>query len=283
MSEKNRIVLRELKSAVLAGGNAVKRVYERDDFKVFTKGGVLVDGEKAKKEISTKYKTEADDASHLAIVKIMGERSHSGIPLMFEEGDWRQVVEGSYISFDELDGTGRFIKRKPGFMVLSQFVDEGKPVASANFDPVGGILFHSLSGEGSFMGEKRIILPSDMDIKSARVIVNGRDKERPENSKYWEFMSAAFGERLDAGLATGSRMAAILTGRYDAVVNFGSEELHIWDLGMALNLLEAGGAISRKDGSPIDFQRPGVIGDLVCCSNPKLHEQIIALLSSFKG
>jgi fructose-1,6-bisphosphatase/inositol monophosphatase family enzyme len=257
-------------------------VYDRDDFKVFTKEGNKVDSEEAKTEISTKYKTEADDASHKAIAQVMGEREYKNIPLIFEEADWKQTTQRTYISFDEMDGTGRFIKRKPGFMVLSQYVEDGIPFISVNYDPKNDRLFYAIKGEGSFINNSQVNFSQAKDIQNARIIVNGRDKERTENANYWKFMHNQFGERLSAGLATGSRMAAILEDKYDVFVNNGSEQLHMWDLGMVLNIIEAGGVVTRKDGSPIGFQKPGVIDDIICSANPKLHEQIVRVVSQYK-
>ena len=77
-------------------------------------------------------------------------------------------------------------------------------------------------------------------------------------------------------------MAAMMEGKYDAFVNNGSEQLHIWDLGMVLNILEAGGIATRKDGSPLDFQKPGVIDDFICSANPRLHEQLVQVVNQYK-
>lgn len=281
MFKNRKMISRTLKDAVRAGGKAIRKIHNRDDFKIFTKQGLLVSDELVKKWLPTQYKTEADDSSHRAIVAIVGDKTYHGIPLLFEESNQNLIVEGTYISFDELDGTAEFIRREPGFMVLSQYVEDGNPVVSANFDPISERLFHASSNEGSFVDGNRITLHDASDINDARIIVNGRDKKRAESKIYWEFMHDRFGERLAAGLATGSRMAAILDKQYNVFVNFGSERLHIWDMGMVLNILEAGGAVSRKDGSSINFKKPGIIEDIVCSSNPKLHEQILKFIDSF--
>ena len=203
-----------LRNAVLAGGRAIMGVHDSGDFKVFTKEGTEVSSDEARKQISTRYKTEADEASHEAIVQVVGERTYKGIPLIFEETDWDKATQGTYISFDEMDGTGRFIKRKPGFMVLGQYVENGIPVVSVNYDPVNDKVFYAIKNEGSFIDELQVHLCQTADLQNARVIVNGRDKERPENADYWKFMQQHFGDRLSAGLATGSRMAAMLEGKF---------------------------------------------------------------------
>lgn len=59
----------------------------------------------------------------------------------------------------------------------------------------------------------------------------------------------------------------------------GLEKLHVWDLSMVLNLIEAGGVATRKDGSEIDFTKPGEIGDLICSSNSELHRQVLEIVN----
>lgn len=270
-----------LEIAVTNGGTAIKEIYDKDDFKVFTKKGTQVKNEDAIHEISTNLKTEADEASHKAIANIVGERSYCGIPLIYEETDWDDVIQGTYISFDEMDGTGRFIKRQPGFMVLAQYVENGIPVIGMNFDPLTNELFSAKKDCGSYLQEKKLQLPTNMSLDSAKLIVPGRIKERIENKQYWDFLKNAFEGRVSAGLGTGSRMSGILQGKYDAFVNAGSEQLHIWDLGMVLNILEAGGKVTRKDGSLIDYAQPGIIDDVVCSANEKLHYELLDFIEKY--
>ncbi|MDP2750682.1 MAG: inositol monophosphatase family protein [Nanoarchaeota archaeon] len=282
MKENHQEIYLALRNAVIAGGKAIMDVHDRDDFRIFTKQGVEVQDQTARKEISTNYTTEADLASHRAIAQIVGEECHKGIPLIFEETYNGQATRCTYISFDEMDGTEKFIKREPGFMVLSQYIENGIPVVSVNYDPINDKLFYAIKGEGSFINDSKIKLSLTASIRNARVIVSARDKEKPENADYWKFMQSNFGERLFSGLATGSRMAAVLSGDYDCFVNNTSESLHVWDIGMTLNISEAGGLVSRKDGSPIEFQKPGFIDGLVCSANVALHEEMIQLLMQHK-
>jgi len=265
----------------IAGGKAIMKIHERDDFKIFAKSGKEVSGEDAFKKISSNYTTEADKASHNAIVQILGENYH-GIPIIFEEANWTHAQHGTYISVDEMDGTGRFIKRKPGFTVLTQHVENGNPIVSANFDPVANALFVAIKNKGSYVNAARVQPDRIVNLDAAHVIINGRDKEKPENADYYAFMKNSFGDRLSAGMATGSRIMGVLNGKYDLVVNGGSEELHVWDLAMILNLTEAGGIATRIDGSPIDFMKPGITEDLVCSITPALHSEVLSFLKTYK-
>jgi fructose-1,6-bisphosphatase/inositol monophosphatase family enzyme len=282
LNGQKKVVLDGISRAAVAGGNAIMRIQEKPAFKILTKEGKEISKDETEK-LRGQYKTEADDASHEAIAGILGERSYQGIPMVFEEADRTHAHQATYISVDELDGTGRFVKRKPGFMVLIQYVERGVPTLSANFDPMQDRLFYAIQGHGSFVNENLIgELNKSVTLDDARVIINGRDAEKAENAAYYTFMTARFPGRLSAGLASGSRIAALLEGQYDLVVNAGSEELRVWDLGMILNLTEAGGFVSRKDGSPLDFSQSGPIGDLVCSINKDLHEKAIALLKTYR-
>lgn len=265
----------------IAGGKAIMKIHERDDFKIFAKSGKEVSSEDVFKKISSGYTTEADQASHNAIVQILGE-NYCGIPIIFEEANWTHAQHGTYISVDEMDGTGRFIKRQPGFTVLTQYVENGNPIVSANFDPVANVLFAAVKNSGSYVNATRVRLDRIVNLNGASVIINGRDKEKPENADYYAFMKNAFGDRLSAGLATGSRIMGILNGKYDLTVNGGSEELHIWDLAMIPNLTEAGGIATRIDGSPIDFMKPGITENLLCAANPVLHNEALAFLKTYQ-
>lgn len=277
-----RNLLISLTKAAISGGLAINEIKRKNKIEIFSKEGNKVSNKNFEQEKGANFVTEADLACHTAITKILGKESFQGIPLVFEESNSQSTAykAQTYISIDELDGTGSLIRGEPGAMVLLQYIYEGEPELSVNFDPSTERIFYAIKGIGSFINHEKITSKNLHTLKTAKIILNGRDKRLETNKEYWDYMKQIFGDKLDAGLATGSRIANILLGTYDVFINTGADTLREWDLGMILNLIEAGGVATRKDGTPLDFSSNTVTSDLVCSNNKKLHNEILQFLKT---
>lgn len=95
--------------------------------------------------------TEADEASHALLMRLLGE-AFPGLPVLSEEGDipdhavrsrWRR-----YLCIDPLDGTKGFLHRTGDFCVSLALVEEGRALAGAIHLPVEDAVYWGASGNG---------------------------------------------------------------------------------------------------------------------------------------
>jgi len=123
--------------AAIKAGEKILEVYERTysiDYK--TDGSPL---------------TEADKASHEVIMR---ELKGTGLPVLSEEGreipfDERKKWEYFWL-VDPLDGTKEFIKRNGEFTVNIALMENNHPRSGVIFQPVKGVAFAGIVGEGLY-------------------------------------------------------------------------------------------------------------------------------------
>jgi myo-inositol-1(or 4)-monophosphatase len=148
---------------------------------------------------------------------------------------------------DPIDGTRGYIAGLPDWTVSAALVDNGRPIAACLFAPVTDEFFAAVAGKGATCNGKPIAVAAGAELTHMRVA-------GPKN----------FLERL-AAMATpltivprihslALRLARVAQGTIDAAVAGGNS--HDWDLAAAdLLVHEAGGALTRFDGTPLTYNR----------------------------
>lgn len=112
--------------------------------------------------------TEADKASHEIIVHAL---QISGLPVLSEEGkeiSYEQRSNWKYFWLvDPLDGTKEFIKRNDEFTVNIALMENRQPRAGIIFQPVKGIAFAGIEGDGlyKFSVNEKIALDESHKLK----------------------------------------------------------------------------------------------------------------------
>ena len=112
--------------------------------------------------------TEADKASHEIIVHAL---QISGLPVLSEEGKeipYEQRSNWKYFWLvDPLDGTKEFIKRNGEFTVNIALMEKHQPRAGIIFQPVKGIAFAGIEGDGlyKFSVNEKIVLDDSHKLK----------------------------------------------------------------------------------------------------------------------
>jgi myo-inositol-1(or 4)-monophosphatase len=156
-----------------------------------------------------------------------------------------------YVWFvDPLDGTTNYAHGYPFFCCSVALTCDGQPIAGAVYDCIKEELFTAERGGGAHLNGRRL------DLTGALRLFN-------------KFMGVARAIRRDGAAALD--LSYVAAGRADG---FWEERLHPWDV-MAGGLLitEAGGVISRFDGSPI-----ALTADQVVAANPALHALMLDVL-----
>jgi len=235
--------------------------------------------------VATEYKgevdlvTEADRSSE----QLIRERLLARFPehgVYGEEGT-RDRLEGEYRWYiDPLDGTTNFAHRFPVFAVSMGLErrpqalpadEDGEIVAAVIYDPMRDELFLAEKGLGAYLNGRRIRSSSVCDLSEALLATGFPSRKRHENPNihlYQEITLRSHGVRRAGSAALD--LAYTACGRFDGYWEF---NLNAWDTAAgALLVTEAGGSITRFDGSPFRLDSREVLA-----TNGLLHSEIMFL------
>jgi len=175
---------------------------------------------------------------------------------------------------DPLDGTANYVHDVPVYCVSIGLVVGGVPVVGVIHDPRMKEVFSCAKGLGATLNGSPIRVSDTATLEYA-LLSTGFPPDptaQERNLRQWmKFSYSAQGLRRTG--STALNMAYVACGRYDG---YWAYDNFAWDVagGMAL-ILEAGGAITCADGSPLDVFRHDV-----CAGNPAVHAQMLASLLS---
>jgi len=217
--------------------------------------------------------TEVDRACETAILERL-RRSFPGHDVVAEES--APSLSGSdYVWYvDPLDGTTNYAHNYPFFCTSIGLTHRGLVVAAAVYDAVTDELFTAARGRGATMNGMPLKVSTSADL-SRSVFLTGfpydlRDDVSHTLRLFERFLHHARALRRDGAAALD--LAYLAAGRIDG---YFEERLKPWDV-IAGSLLveEAGGRVSRFDGSPIR-----VSADEVVASNGLLHDAMLTVLA----
>ncbi len=173
---------------------------------------------------------------------------------------------------DPLDGTTNYVHDVPLYCVSIGLVHQGEPLVGVVFDPRHDELFRAAKGHGAYLGERRLQVSATEDLGHALLATGFPPDLRghEQTLDWWRYFSYHARALRRTG-STALNLAYLAAGRYDGYWAFDNFP---WDVagGYAL-VLEAGGVLSRADGSPAD----PFASDCVA-ANPHLHARLIAIL-----
>jgi myo-inositol-1(or 4)-monophosphatase len=217
--------------------------------------------------------TEVDRACEVAILERL-RRSFPNHDVVAEES--APSLRGSdYVWYvDPLDGTTNYAHNYPFFCTSIGLAHRGSVVAAAVYDAVADELFTAARGRGATVNGMPLKVSTSGDL-SRSVFLTGfpydlRDDVAHTLRLFERFLHHARALRRDGAAALD--LAYLAAGRIDG---YFEERLKPWDV-VAGSLLveEAGGRVSRFDGSPI-----GTGADEVVASNAVLHDAMLKVLA----
>jgi 3'(2'), 5'-bisphosphate nucleotidase len=265
----NQDLQRELDVAIhlaRAAGDTIMGYYQT---------GVAVD-HKARREPVTAADRAADDLISAGLRK-----AFPGDGLLTEESDddlSRLEKERVWI-VDPLDGTTEFINETGEFSVQIALAWHGYPVLGVVYQPVKGLLFHAVQGQGAYeIYEGRTFrLQVSTENQMARMcMVASRSHYSPLVERAREALGIETVDRLGS---VGLKVGLLARGKCDLYV--ATTVVKEWDSCAPHALLvEAGGVLTTLAGEPLVYnkadvvERRGLIG-----SNGLNHEQIVETLA----
>lgn len=188
-----------------------------------------------------------------------------------EEGEHQALTGEWTFIVDPIDGTTNFVRGLHYSNIAVALVYRGQVRYAAVYDPYMNEMFAAERGKGATLNGKSIHV-SDRPLERAIVLCGSTIYDRSHTDRSFALMRHLYDNALDfrrfgAAELDGCQVAA---GRADI---FFECRLSPWDFAASsLIVEEAGGHLTRLDGSPIDPRE----GGSVWCTNGKCFE-------SYKG
>jgi myo-inositol-1(or 4)-monophosphatase len=217
--------------------------------------------------------TEVDRACEEAVLQVL-RRSFPGHDVVTEEQEIERHGRSHVWFVDPLDGTVNYAHAYPFFCVSVGLMIEGRRAVGAIYDPVKDELFSAARGEGARLNG-RVLHVGRRERLIDALLVTGfpydlRDHLDARLRHFIRFMGEAQAVRRDGAAALD--LAYLAAGRIDG---FWEERLKPWDVvAGSLMVEEAGGVVSRFDGSPL-----GEKVDEYVAANPPLHAAMLRVLA----
>ena len=213
--------------------------------------------------------TEAD----LAVNKYLCDQltgARPGYGWLSEEtaDDPARLTRREVFVVDPIDGTIAFLKNRPHFTICAALVVEGRPRCGVVYNPIAEEFYSARAGAGAYRNGEPIHV-------GARDVLEG---------------AALLGDRTQFGHApwppmhvqnrnsVAYRLVLVADGSADASVSLTAKR--DWDLAAAdIILTEAGGCLTDANGAALIYNRPVTKQPSLVAANPRLHAEVIALLS----
>jgi len=229
--------------------------------------------------------TEVDTACEAAVVKTIGAAFPEHRILAEEGGEMgggpggeNRAASPSRWIIDPLDGTTNFAHRFPFFCVSIALEVAGEVQLGVVHAPMLDELFVARHGHGATLNGTPLAVSGVDKLVDAMLTTgfayNVHSARRDNLDNF-----AAFTRRAQATRRTGSAaldLSCVAAGRFDG---FWELNLKPWDTAAgALMVREAGGTLSRFDGSPHTLD-----GDETLASNGRIHAAMVAVLKAETG
>lgn len=199
--------------------------------------------------------------------RVIGEEAAAADPSILDG-----IGSGVAWVIDPLDGTMNFAEGKLPFAIMIALIADGVTQAGWILDPVSGRLCHAARTGGAFVDGERITARA-----TGRPLPVGAIATyflTPERRADIEARSAGRIELVAIPRCAGAQYPRLVLGENDLTL---FERSHAWDhLPGALFLEEAGGRITRTDGTPYRADVPG--DGLFAASTPRLWDEAARIL-----
>lgn len=198
---------------------------------------------------------------------VIGEEAAAADPSVLD-----RAGDGLNWIIDPIDGTGNFAAGRAPFGLMVALVDAGQILGGWIFDPLGNRICHAARGQGAFVnGERVTARESDAALPVAALAVYFM---APELRADIAARSQGVFTLVDIPRCAAEQYPRLALGQNDISV---FERSLPWDHAAgALFLNEAGGQLSRQDGTPyiVGDKKRGLLG----ASSPAMWDRAAAVL-----
>jgi myo-inositol-1(or 4)-monophosphatase len=220
------------------------------------------------------FVSDVDRAAEAALSEVVFAR-HREATILAEEGSpTASALQGLVFVADPLDGTTNFLHGLPWYAVSIAALIDGDPVAGVVINAATGELYSATLGGGARRGGAPMHVSTTTDPSRA-LIATGFPFSRDEEIGVYlpllpAIMCATSGIRRCGAAALD--LADVACGRYEA---FFELRLNAWDMAAgALLVREAGGIVTRIDGSPCPVAETSMLA-----GSPAMHAWLLRTLT----
>jgi myo-inositol-1(or 4)-monophosphatase len=216
--------------------------------------------------------TEADHAAQQAIRAFLASQFPAHGFLGEEDAEAKSGTVPPEVPtwiVDPLDGTTNYVHDVPAYCVSVGLSAGGELVVGAIYDPRQDEMFSAATGLGATLNGRPIQVSPVTELRRALLSTGfPPDPDAQErNLHYWRLFTYQ-AQALRRTGSTALNLAYVAAGRFDGYWAFDN---WAWDVAAGAVLVrEAGGMVSRMDGSPHDPFRPDI-----AAANPAIHTTMI--------
>lgn len=235
------------KTAALAAGDEILKIYESGDFSI-----------EAKSDDSPL--TRADKAAHECIISFL---EPIGIPILSEEGSsipYEERVKWEYFwMVDPLDGTKEFIKQNGEFTVNIALIHKQESILGVVYTPVLDDLVWAVKGQGAYQlikGDSIRLVTSNKSLSDAWLkVVASRSHMNEETEAYM----AQLDQPIIVSKGSSLKFLLVASGQADLYPRFGPTME--WDTAAAhVIVTEAGGRVILQDEkNPLKYNKENLL------------------------
>jgi len=223
--------------------------------------------------------TEADVAAQKVIESIL-LGAFPDHRFLGEEGNSSPLNQGNSSEFcwivDPLDGTTNFVHGVPSFGPSIALTRGEDVLCGVFYNPMTDEFFSAAQGQGAFLNGRKIQTSSWQTLGEALVAVSFPTEIREDSPDLTAFLrTLPVCQSLRRTGSTALNLAYVAAGRFEATWAF---RCHPWDIAAGIVLVqEAGGIVTKPDGSPIDLGDPSPI---CAVASETLHRQLMEVFHS---
>jgi len=218
--------------------------------------------------------TEADFASEQAIHKILSEAfpthgflGEEGLSSTGTDPDYRWII-------DPLDGTGNYVHRFPYYGVSIALEYQSTIVLGVVYDPNRDELFRALKDRGAELNGEAISVSHNNSLAECLLMASLPVASEASNPAVQRFLNVIpHAQSVQRSGSAALNLSNVAAGRLDG---FWSTSLKPWDMAAGVLLVtEAGGSVSRLDGSKFTVNEP----NLLASNGLSVHAEIQPFLA----
>jgi myo-inositol-1(or 4)-monophosphatase len=186
--------------------------------------------------------TDVDINAETRVIDILQKRDPGCQILTEEQGFILEGEQEDYWVVDALDGTVNFVNRIPFYCSSIAYMEKGKPIIGAIYNPILGNLYYGAEGIGVFCNEARIKIKNSKPEESLfSVTFSGKDYD-PKNREKEFLMFEKINETSRGCLRTGSaaiNLSYVAEGRF---AGCWGKANYLWDVAAGLLFAQIAGA-----------------------------------------
>lgn len=204
------------------------------------------------------------------------ESARPGAGWVAEDQETVPLPPGEWWTVDAVEGNVNHVHGLPAWCVTVTLLRDQAPVLAAVYQPVGDLTYTAVAGGGAFLNGQRLHTSAKTDLDAA-ITVTGQ-AETGQDDTY-----RRIGDSVTAMLARALMVRAAVPSTFPLLLVATGQNDVFWQYqpvlpGIAAGILlasEAGGTVSRVDGSP---WAPGSNDVLVAA--PALHAAAVEVLTA---